>query len=88
MSKVEYRAVINFLSKDGLAPAVIKQHLDGVYGEASLSYYTVQEGTESFEDEPRKGRPVEVVTEENVRRIEEELMSDGRLTLTEISVRL
>jgi len=31
---------------------------------------------------------MEVVTEENIRRIEEELLSDRRLTLKEISVRL
>ena len=95
MSKVEYRAVIKFLSKEGLAPAAIKQRLDGVYGKASPSYSTVKEwakqfllGRESIEDEPREGRPVEVVTEENIRRIEEELLSDRRLTLKEISVRL
>jgi len=95
MSKVEYRTVIKFLIKEGLAPAVIKQHLNHVYGEASLSYSTVQEwakqfrlGTESVEDKPRKGRPVEVVTEENVTRIEEEMLSDRRLTFKEISVRL
>jgi len=93
MSKVEYRAVIKFLSKEGFAPAVIKQRLDGVYVEASPSFSTVKEwakqfrlGTESVEDEPREGRPVEVVTEE--KSIEEELLSDKRLTLKEISVRL
>jgi len=95
MSKIEYRAVIKFLSKEGLAPAAIKQRLDGVYGKASPSYSTVKEwakqfrlGRESVEDEPREGRPVEVVTEENIRRIEEELLSDRRLKLKEISVRL
>jgi len=35
MSKVEHRAIIKFLSKEGLAPAVMKQRLDGVYGEAT-----------------------------------------------------
>ena len=95
MSKIEYRAVINFLSKEGLAPAAIKQRLDGVYGEASPSYSTVKEwakqfrlGRESVEDEPREGRPVEVVTEEIIRRIEEELLSDRRLKLKEISIKL
>ena len=95
MSKVEYCAVIKFLSKEGLAPAAIKQRLDGVYGEASPSYSTVKEwakqfrlGRECVEDEPREGRPVEVVTEENIRCIEEELLSDRRLKLKEISVRL
>ena len=69
--------------------------MDGVYGEASPSYSTVKEwakqfrlGRESVEDEPHEGRPVTVVTEENIRRTEEELLSDRRLTLKEISVRL
>jgi len=93
MSKVEYRAVIKFLSKEGLAPAAIKQRLDGVYGEASPSYSTVKEWAkqflalgESVEDEPCEGQPVEVVTEENIRCIEEELLSDRQLKLKEISV--
>src|SRR5215469_1542251 len=95
MSKIEYRAVIKFLSKEGLAPAAIKQRLDGVYGKASPSYSTVKEwakqfrlGRESVEDEPREDRPMEVVTEENIRRIEEELLSDRWLKLKKISVRL
>jgi len=95
MSKVEYRAVIKFLSKEGLAPAATKQCVDDVYDEASLSYSTVKElskqfllGRESVEDEPREGRPMEVVTEENIRCVEEELLRDRRLTLKEISARL
>ena len=69
--------------------------MDGVYGEASPSYSTVKEwakqfrlGRESVEDEPREGRPLEMVTEEDIRRIEEEELRDRRLTLKEISVRL
>ena len=94
-SKIEYSAVIKFLSKEGLAPAAIKQCLDGVYGEASPLYSTVKEwakqyclGRESVEDEPCEGRPMEVVTEENIRCIEEELLSDRWLKLKKISVRL
>jgi transposase len=59
-----------------------------------FSYSTVKEWTEQFrlrrergEDEPRVGRPVEVVTEENIGHIEEALLSD-RLTPKEMSVRL
>ena len=47
MSKVEYRAVIKFLTKEGLAPTAIKR-LDGVYGEASPSYSTVKEWAKQF----------------------------------------
>jgi len=86
--------VIKFLGKEELAPA-IKQRLDGAFVNASPSYSTVQEwakqfrvGRESVEDEPLECRPVEVVTEENIRRIEEKLLSGRRLTLKKISVRL
>jgi len=48
MSKVEYHVVIKFLSKEGLAPAAIKQRLDGMYGEASPSYSTVKEWAKQF----------------------------------------
>jgi hypothetical protein len=48
MSNVKYRAVIKFLSKEGLAPAAIKQRLDGMYGEASPSYSTVKERAIQF----------------------------------------
>jgi len=95
MSKDEYCAVIKFLSKEGLAPAAIKLRPDGFYGEASPSYSTVKEwakqfcfGRESIKDDPCEGRTVEVVTEENIRHIKEKLLSDRRLTLKEISVRL
>ena len=76
-------------------PAAIKQYLDGIYGEASPSYSTVKEWAKQFclkrenvKDKPREGRPVEVVTEENIRGLKEELLSDRRLKLKEISVRL
>jgi hypothetical protein len=39
---------------------------------------------ESVEDEPRESRPVDVVTDENIRRIEEELLSDRRLLMSYI----
>jgi transposase len=77
MSKVEYRAVIKPLSKKGLALVAITQRLDGVYVEAS-SYSTLREWAKQFrlgrvgvKDEPREGRPLEVVSEEDIRRIED-----------------
>jgi hypothetical protein len=41
--KIEYCTVIKFLTKAGKTPPVIKQRLDAVYGESSLSYSTVKE---------------------------------------------
>jgi hypothetical protein len=43
MFKLEYRAVIKFLTKEGESPAEIKRRLDAVYGESSPSYSTVKE---------------------------------------------
>ena len=48
MSKVEYRVVIKCLTKEGLAPAAIKQRLDDIYGEASPSYSTLKEWAKQF----------------------------------------
>jgi hypothetical protein len=48
MSKVEYCVVIKSLNKEGLAPAAIKQRLDGVYGEASPSNFTMKEWAKQF----------------------------------------
>ncbi|CAH2093180.1 unnamed protein product [Euphydryas editha] len=62
MEKMEYRAVIKFLEKEGKTPAEIKQQrLDAVYGHFSPSYSTVKEwvkqfrlGRQSIEDDPRQ----------------------------------
>jgi hypothetical protein len=43
MFKIEYRAVIKFLTKEGKNPSEIKQRLDAVYGESFPSYSTVKE---------------------------------------------
>lgn len=91
-SKVEYRAVIKFFTKEGLTPQEIKARLDGVYGHASPSYSTVKEwakkfrlGYESLEDETRPGRPADVVTNENIDVVERIVLSDRRLKVKEIS---
>ncbi|GBP92679.1 Histone-lysine N-methyltransferase SETMAR [Eumeta japonica] len=46
-----------------------------------------QQGRESCEDDPRPGRPVTVVTEENVRKIEK-LLADQRIKLWQIAEEL
>jgi hypothetical protein len=43
MFKIEYSAVIKFLTKEGKHPAEIKQRLVAVYEESSPSYSTVKE---------------------------------------------
>ena len=95
MSKIEYRSVIKFLFKEGNSPAVIKDRLDGVYGESSPSYSTVKNwvkefrfGRETIEDEGHEGRPVDMLTPETIAAIEEEVLNYRRLKIREIAVRL
>lgn len=95
MLKIEYRAVIKFLVLEGKYPQEIKERLDAVYGNSSPSYSTVKDwarqfrmGRESIEDEPRSGRPVEVMTPETIALVEEEVLSDRRLKAKEIAARL
>ncbi|XP_044262805.1 protein GVQW3-like [Tribolium madens] len=92
VNQIEYRAVIKFLTKEGLSPKIIKDRLDGVYGQSSPSYSVVKEmakrfrmGQESLEDDARPGRPVEVITEDKVALVEKLVLSDRRLKVKEIS---
>ncbi|GBP71634.1 Putative uncharacterized protein FLJ37770 [Eumeta japonica] len=47
-----------------------------------------QQGRENCEDDPRPGRPVTVVTEENVRKIEKLVLADRRIKLWQIAEEL
>nr|CAI5838138.1 unnamed protein product [Callosobruchus analis] len=83
VTKIEYRAVIKFLTKEGLTPKIIKEIPDAVYGRSSPSYSVVKEwakrlriGQEFLEDDERSGQPVEVITENKVALVEELVLSD------------
>ncbi|XP_046976469.1 histone-lysine N-methyltransferase SETMAR-like [Vanessa cardui] len=92
MDKIEYRAVIKFLTIEGRTPSEIKQRLDAVYGQSSPSYSTVKEwakqfrlGRQSIEDEPRPGRPSKAITDENIQFVEEKVLEDRRLKTKELA---
>nr|CAI5853223.1 unnamed protein product [Callosobruchus analis] len=82
----QYRAVIKFLTKEGLTLKIIKEILDGVYGQGSPSYSVLKKwakrfrmGQEFLEDDKSPGRPVEVITEDKEALVEELVLSDRRL---------
>lgn len=92
VTKIEYRAVIKFLTREGLSPQSIKDRLDGVYGENSPSYSVVKDwskrfrmGQESLEDDARTGRTVEVVTDDKIALVEDLVLGDRRLKVKEIA---
>ena len=76
MEKEQYRSVIRFSFLEGKSRNEIKERLDAVYGESSLSMATVknwinefQRGRTSVFDEPRQGPPKTATTEDNVTKI-------------------
>ncbi|XP_031622603.1 protein GVQW3-like [Contarinia nasturtii] len=87
MDKIEYRAVIKFLTKESVAPKDINDRLRAVYGERAPSYATVKLwakqfklGRESLEDDPRSGRPIEATAPDMVEKIEHLVHENPRMS--------
>jgi histone-lysine N-methyltransferase SETMAR len=92
MDKIEHRAIIKFLTREGNSPMEIKNRLSAVYGNSSPSYKTVKfwskqfkGGRESIEDDPRSGRPNSAITQENNRKVEEFILEDRRIKIDVIA---
>ncbi|GBP47021.1 Splicing factor 3B subunit 2 [Eumeta japonica] len=84
-----------YFVKKGKTPKEIFEDMVSVLQESAPSYTMVkkwarlfQQGRESCEDDPRPGRPVTVVTEENVRKIEKLVLADQRIKLWQIAEEL
>ncbi|GBP71697.1 Histone-lysine N-methyltransferase SETMAR [Eumeta japonica] len=95
LSNIEHRAVIKYFVKKGKTPKAIFEDMVSVLQESAPSYTMVkkwarlfQQRRESCEDDPRPGRPVTVVTEENVRKIEKLVLADRRIKLWQIAEEL
>lgn len=95
MNKIEYRAVIKFLTKQGKTPKLIREEMLVVYGNDCPSKSTICEwsklfkhGRESLDDDPRQGRPVEVVTEDVVENCKSLILEDARLKKRQLSALL
>ena len=88
MGRNEKRAVIKYLNLKSLTPNEISSDMKVVLGDNSPSYATIyrwiaefQRGRESTEDAHHSGRPVEACREENVKRVNDMIMTDRRLTV-------
>ncbi|XP_071086511.1 histone-lysine N-methyltransferase SETMAR-like [Haliotis cracherodii] len=90
--KTEYRAVIKFLTKEGVNARTIHERMVNVYSEDAPQYSTVakwaaefKRGRTSLEDDPRSGRPADVITDEIVAKVQNIIMTDRRIKVDEIA---
>lgn len=92
MDKLEYRAVIKFLTLEGIAPKDIHDRLVNIYGSQAPSISTVQNWAKetrflrpSIHDNPRSGRSKSATTEDFVARVHETVQEDRRLSVRQIA---
>nr|CAD45367.1 transposase [Bythograea thermydron] len=95
MGKIEYHAVIKFLTKVGKNAKEIHDRLVAVYNDTASSYATVtrwhkefRHGRESLEDDSRVGRTFEATSEDTVDRVEAMIMENRRVKVEEISLEI
>lgn len=88
IQKIEHRAVIKFLTKQGKSQKIILEEMVAVYQDSAPSLSTVQKwssefkrGRESIEDDSRSGGPISATTEENVKKIEKIVLDDARIKI-------
>ena len=87
---IEFRAVIKFLTKEGAKAKEIHWRMADVYGDSSPKYSTVAKwsaefkcGRDSLEDDPRPGRPADVISQEMIDRVERLVLNNRRTKVAE-----
>jgi hypothetical protein len=91
VSRTDFRVMIFYDFKRGISFTESHENLTKAFGDHAVSLHTVrrwydefQHGRASFEDEPRSGRPREVVTAENVERVRQLIKDQRNITYEEI----
>lgn len=92
LQKLEHRSVMKFLVKEGNGPKVIHERMLAVYGDSAPSEYQVKFwckqfkwGRQSIEDDPRTGRPADATTPEVCQKVEDLVMQDRRIKVSQIA---
>ena len=90
--KNEFRAVIKFLTKEGSKAKEIHRRMADVCGDSSPKYSTVakwsaelKRGQDSLEDDPRPGRPADVISHEMIDRVERLVLNNRRIKVAELA---
>ena len=93
LTRIEHRAIIKFLTKEGENAKEIHKRMVRVCGDKAPKYSRVakwtaefKHGRETLEDDPRCGRPAEVIIEDIIARVEKIIMSDPRSKIDEIYI--
>lgn len=84
---IEQRICIKFCLKNEISAANALQMLRKCYGDETMAqsnvynwYKLFKDGRETFEDEPRSGRPTTSKTEENINKIKDLVLQNRRLS--------
>jgi [histone H3]-lysine36 N-dimethyltransferase SETMAR len=93
--QIKYRSVIEFLMLEGQSATQIHERMLNVYDEASPSLSTIynwindfKRGRTSVASIPSTGRPKTVSTADILQKLEEIVMQDRRLKVSEIAERM
>ena len=83
---IEFRAVIKFLTKEDAKAKEIHWRMADVYDDSNPKYSTVakwsaefKRGRDSLEDDPRPGRPADVISQEMIDRVERLVLNNRRI---------
>ena len=89
---IEFRAVIKFLTKEGAKAKEIHRRMADVYGDSCPKYSTVakwsaefKRGRDSLEDDPRPGRPADVISQEMIDRVERLVLNNRRIKVAKLA---
>ncbi|XP_037919773.1 uncharacterized protein LOC119657091 [Hermetia illucens] len=92
MEKEQYPSVIRLMFLEGKSPSEIKEHLDPVYGDSAPAmaaiknwFNELQRGRTSVFDESRASVPKTATTEDNMRKIQDLVLTDRRRKIRAIA---
>ena len=88
MQKIEHRAVIKFLTKQGKNQKIIFNEMKAAYEKSAPSFSRVQKwsnefkrGRETSENDPRAGGLVTATTDGNIKEVEELILENVRIKI-------
>lgn len=95
---LKQRAVIEFLTAEGVNPTIIHRRLEAVYGEDTVDrstvnrwairFRTIKIGKGTIEDKPRTGRSVSATDEKHQKQVDELIQNNRRITQCSIAVQV